>query len=83
MAIKTIDGGGGTMITGSHINLYAMMSALKVLELEVRTGMQWNRYFFGNLKAQYGLKGNRKKVLEQFREMVEEAKKNAPPPDQD
>lgn len=64
------------MVTGEHIGLYRMLSQLKVLELEVRTGTKFSNRInvFAQIKQEYGLKGSKAKVLEQFKGIVEKAK---------
>lgn len=63
MAFEKI-GDTGYMITGEDdIQSYRMMTQIKALELEVRTGMRMSNKFnlLKGLKQEYGLKSTKKK----------------------
>ncbi len=62
MAIEQHD--GGTMITGEDdIQSYRMLTQIKALELEIRTGLRMSNRFnlLKSLKEEYGLKSRTKK----------------------
>lgn len=62
MAIEQHD--GGTMITGEDdIQSYRMLTQIKALEVEIRTGMRMSNKFnlLKGLKEEYGLKSKTKK----------------------
>ena len=62
-----------TMITGQkNINRYRMKVLLSGLNLEINTGMKLSRgrTCYSIIKSEYGLKGNKKKVYEQFEKIV-------------
>jgi len=62
MAIEQHD--GGTMITGEDdIQSYRMLTQIKALEVEIRTGMRMSNKFnlLKGLKEEYGLKSRTKK----------------------
>lgn len=62
MAIEQHD--GGTMITGEDdIMSYRMLTQIKALEVEIRTGMRMSNKFnlLKGLKEEYGLKSRTKK----------------------
>ncbi len=62
MAIEQHD--GGTMITGEDdIQSYRMLTQIKALELEIRTGLRMSNRFnlLKGLKEEYGLKSRTKK----------------------
>ena len=67
--------GGGIVIEGKEsINLYRVMALEKMLKLELM-GMKHSRgSVFAVVKSEYGLKGNKQKVYDQFKEIVEKAK---------
>jgi uncharacterized protein (DUF342 family) len=63
MAFEKI-GETGFMVTGEDdVMAYRMLSQIKALELEVRTGMRMSNKFnlLKGLKEEYGLKSTRKK----------------------
>lgn len=76
MAIQTF-GNGGFMVTGPQdVNLYRLLTLKKGLELEIRTGMQLTRgpSASARIKKEFGLRGNKQRVLDQFLVIVEQAK---------
>ena len=65
---------GSTVITGEgSIAFYRMLSLLHVLKLEMK-GIKYKRGFsaYAKIKKDYGLKGNRQKVFDQFQILVDE-----------
>ena len=70
----------GTTCTGDGVTLFRMVALQKALSLEVRTGMQMTRgrTAYAIIKSEYGLKGNKQKVLDQFTVMVEEFSAKVP-----
>ena len=74
---------GATVITGSAILLFRLMALKKGLEGEVKFGMQLTRgrSAFAIIKQEFGFKGSKVKVLEQFTAHVtsEQAKYKADP----
>lgn len=54
---------GGVIITGDDTQKYAMMTQIKALELEVKTGMVMSRGIplLKHLKGMYGLQSRSKK----------------------
>lgn len=66
--------GGGIVVTGNSISLFRMLSLRGSLRLEVR-GMKRSRgpSAYSIIKDEFGLKGTKEKVLEQFNKLVEEA----------
>lgn len=66
---------GGTVITGTHIELYAMATQRAALKLEiVGLKMSRGRSVYGLIKQAYGFKGNKQKVLEQLEARIAEFK---------
>lgn len=66
---------GGTVITGAHIDVFQMMALRGALFLETN-GMKVSRgrSAYAIVKACWGLKGLKVKVLEQFEKVIAEAK---------
>ena len=60
------------VLEGDDIILFAIIALESALQLEVKTGMKMGRgrSAYAIVKARYGLKGNKKQVLEQFNEIV-------------
>lgn len=76
MAFERIPG-GGTIITGERdTKLYRLMALRSALKLEVK-GLQMSRgcSAYAIVKAEFGLKGSKAKVLAAFSEIVEKEKK--------
>lgn len=65
---------GATILTGDGISLYRMLTLLSGLKLEVK-GMRLTRgrTCYAIVKEEYGLKGNKQKVLDQFQKIVDQA----------
>jgi len=66
---------GSFMITGKGIDIYKLLALRSALSLECE-GISIRRGFsaFAIVKKEYGLKGNKKKVFEQFDAIVEKAR---------
>ena len=58
-----------TVITGDDTILFSIIALESALRLEVK-GMKMYRSAYAIVKARYGLKGNKKQVLEQFNKIV-------------
>ena len=60
--------GDVTVITGDSIGHYRLLTLRQGLKLEATHGMQLcrGRSAYSIVKAEFGLKGNKMKVLEQF-----------------
>jgi hypothetical protein len=72
----------GTVFTGNGIALYRMVTLLAGLRFEIRTnGMKLTRgrSAYAIIKSEFGLKGNKQKVYDQFERLIEEAKKGVKP----
>jgi len=63
---------GSSVITGDDTVLFSIIALESALRLEVKTGMTMNRNrsAYSLVKERYKLKGNKKRVLEQFNEIV-------------
>ena len=63
---------GSPVITGDDTILFSIIALESALRLEVKTGMTMNRNrsAYSIVKERYNLKGNKKRVLEQFNEIV-------------
>jgi molybdopterin-binding protein len=60
-----------TVITGDDTILFSIIALESALRLEVKgMKMSMGRSAYAIVKARYGLKGNKKQVLEQFNEIV-------------
>mgnify|MGYP007073177997 CR=1 FL=1 len=72
MAIQEI-GNGGVIVTGQRdiqlVRLHTLESALK---LEIKGLKRRGRSVYSIVKQEFGLKGNKQKVLEQFSKIVKE-----------
>jgi hypothetical protein len=65
MAIEIHEGGGMT-ITGEHIEVYRLLALRSALELETK-GLRFRAgNVYAKVKREFGYRGNRAKVLEQF-----------------
>lgn len=74
MTIETT--ASGTMITGEEDIRFAQMLAQRgALRLEVLGMTRRGRSVYSIVKEQYGLKGSKQKVLDQFCELIEEKKR--------
>ena len=61
------------VLKGNQVNLARMLTLLQGLEIEIM-GMRLTskgRTCYSMIKREYGLKGSRKKVYDQFKEMLE------------
>lgn len=73
MAIESIPG-GGTVITGKRdIRLVSMLAQRAAFRLEMKGMRRRGRSVYAIVKDQYGLRGNKKRVFEQFNKLVDEA----------
>ena len=74
MGIETHE--SGVTITGDDIGRYRQMVLHSVLKLEDIHGMRRSRgpSAYSVIKKTYGFKGNKKRVLEQFEELLREEK---------
>ena len=65
--------GGGMMITGDDIQEYRLIVLRSALKLEIK-GIRMNRgrTAYSIIKEEFGLKGNRQRVLEQFEELLKD-----------
>jgi hypothetical protein len=81
MGDKIEIGPGGTMFAGKGaVDVYRMITLASGLRMEIR-GMRLTRKAptcYSVIKSEWGLKGNRQKVLSQFLPLVEKAKANIP-----
>ena len=69
MAIKVTESGAVTVTGRASVELYRLLVLRRGLELEVRCpGMQMTRgrSCYAIVKAEFGFKGNREKVLDQL-----------------
>ena len=57
-----------------HIELYQMMVQKQALKLEIYGLKTRGRSAYSVIKRIYGLKGSKKRVLEQFTEIIEDRK---------
>ena len=67
---------GGTMITGESIMHYRLLTLIQGLKAEIR-GMRLTskgRTCYSIIKSEYGLKGNKEKVLVQIQEIMDTIK---------
>jgi hypothetical protein len=62
---------GGVMITGIHISRYRLLALKAGLKLEI-LGIRMHRgpTAYSRIKKEFGLRGNRQRVLEQFEELL-------------
>lgn len=70
MSIETFEG-GGMVITGEHMELYRLLALKGALKLEAR-GLKLSRRTSASTvaKKQYGLKGNRDKLIAQVEQLI-------------
>ena len=62
---------GGVTITGDDIREYRMMVLHSALKLEMKgIRMHRGRTAYSIIKAEYGFKGNKQRVLDQFEELL-------------
>jgi hypothetical protein len=61
----------GTTVTGKHIPLARMIALRGALNLEIKGFGRKGRSAYAIIKDEFKLKGNKKKVLEQFNEIIE------------
>jgi len=59
-----------SVITGDNIDLFRMSILEKALKLELLGMKGRGRSAYSVIKSEYGLKGNRQSVYDQFREIV-------------
>jgi hypothetical protein len=73
-------GAGGTGFIGpSAVNIFRMITLANGLKMEIKgLRMTRGRTCYAIIKSEYGLKGNRQKVLDQFLPMVDEARAKVP-----
>lgn len=71
MAIESIPG-GGTIITGEHIELYRMLALKGALSLEMK-GLRRSRGASAHavIKHEFGLTGSKRKVYDEFCKLIE------------
>ena len=62
------------VLTGEQIPLFRMITLRGALKLETLGMQRRGRSAYAIIKDEFRLKGSRKRVLEQFTELVEEAK---------
>jgi len=74
MAIKTFEG-GGTVVTGNHIEVVRLMALKAALKLEIK-GIKMSRGVsaFSIVRQSLGFKGSKQKVLTQLEKYIEEMK---------
>ncbi len=68
---------GGSTITGESIMHYRLLNMIRGLKLEIK-GMRLTskgRTCYAMLKSEYGLKGDREKVLVQAQKIMDDIKK--------
>ena len=63
-----------TIITGDNIDLFRMSVLAKALRLELLGMKGRGRSAYSVIKSEYGLKGNRQSVYDQFKAMVADAR---------
>ena len=63
-----------TIITGDNIDLYRMSVLEKALRLELLGMKGRGRSAYSVIKSEFGLKGNRQSVYDQFKAMVADAR---------
>jgi len=69
MPIEHWGTGGVSFVGKDAVDLYRMLTLLKGLEFEIKTGMRLTAKAptcYSIIKREYGFKGNKQKVLEQF-----------------
>ena len=63
-----------TIITGDNIDLFRMSVLEKALRLELLGMKGRGRSAYSVIKSEFGLKGNRQSVYDQFKAMVADAR---------
>lgn len=73
----TTYGNGGFCVTGKGIDIYRMITLLSAMRIELH-GMCIARGYsaYATIKREFGLKGSKQKVFDQFSTLVEQAKAN-------
>ena len=63
----------GFMITGGEaINLYSLLALKSRLKLEILGMTCKGKTAYSYIKSEFGFKGNKKRVLEQFEQLIED-----------
>ena len=63
---------GGVMITGDDIGRYRLVVLKSALKLEIKgIRMHRGRTAYSVIKKEFGLKGDRQRVLDQFETMIQ------------
>ena len=65
---------GCTVITGEAINVYRLITLKHALSLECKGMHRHGRSAYSLVKEEFGLKGNKQSVLDQFTAIVERRK---------
>ena len=65
---------GCTVITGETISVYRLITLKHALSLEVKGMHRHGRSVYSLVKEEFGLKGNKQSVLDQFTAIVERRK---------
>ena len=60
--------------TPEHIEMYRLLSLRSALKLECLGMKRRGQSVYSIVKAEYGLKGNKKSVLKQLEQIIEEVK---------
>ena len=63
-----------TLDTPEQIEMYRLLSLRSALKLECLGMKRRGQSVYSIVKAEYGLKGNKKSVLQQLEEIIEEVK---------
>ena len=63
-----------TLDTPEQIDMFRLLSLRSALKLECLGMSRRGQSAYSIIKAEYGLKGNKKSVLQQLEEIIEEAK---------
>jgi hypothetical protein len=66
---------GGFVVTGEHIGLFRLIALEKRLKMEMIGMKGHGSSAYTIIKKEFNLKGNRGRVHEQFREIIEDKKK--------
>ena len=69
------DPNSGFMITKSSIPMYRLILLKSQLESEIK-GLRWRQSAYAMIKKEFGLKGSRQKVLDQFLPIFEKAQQD-------
>jgi len=78
--IEVVNGGLVAHVGPTAVNVYRMQTLARGLKMEIM-GMRMTRKTrtcYAIIKSEYGLKGNKKKVLAQFLPLVEQAVSKIP-----